>query len=68
MAAAPGDMFSIAALVTDQYGRAMIYSEDSFTVDTQNSVIAHSAPADSECSGQHQTNGACPDFDYFAVF
>ena len=45
--AAPGDMFSIAALVTDQYGRAMIYSEDSFTVDTQNSVIAHSAPADS---------------------
>ena len=47
MTAAPGDMFSIAALVTDQYGRAMIYSEDSFTVDTQNSVIAHSAPADS---------------------
>ena len=45
--AAPGDMFSIAALVTDQYGRAMIYSEDSFTVDTQNSVIAHSTPADS---------------------
>ena len=47
MTAAPGDMFSIAALVTDQYGRAMIYSEDSFTVDTQNSVIAHSTPADS---------------------
>ena len=43
--AGPEDVFSLAALVTDQYGRRMMYAEESFTVEAQRqrSVIAWSA-------------------------
>ena len=40
----PGDRFSLSALVTDSYGRRMLYTEQDFAVDTQNSMTAWSAP------------------------
>ena len=45
--AGPEDVFSPAALVTDQYGRRMMYAEETFTVEAQRqrSVIAWSAPS-----------------------
>lgn len=40
----PEDIFSLSALVTDSYGRRMLYTGEDFTVDTRQSMIAWSAP------------------------